>query len=407
MDCDSGNPDYSLSKTLKYEYIDGKRQGSKILHLSDESQLFLFKYQCPGRYTHYKCYVPGCRASVNMTSEGVIEVKSMSKSNHCHPPQTETISNLKLLKTLKEACTDPSLSKAKVRDIYKTYVDESKHVPRELQFNRISRSLFRIREKALGQVCSELSEDSVVMPKTGRKPNSNDNFEGLPEINDVILKTETKDEAKIVHYDNLELKSEAGTNYSTTPIYAIVKEELEIFDIEESTSLTPCNVEVKTEEIFDIFEIEENDATPTNEANQTEVRWMPFDFIEGRRKSGKLVHVLEEDQLYRFRSRYNDQFSYYRCYINKCNAIVKVQSGVNFCFRTSNRNHKHEVQTDLIKEMKMVSAIKADCEDPSKSHKSIKQILEKYDTGDPQKKAIFRRIERNLIRIRAKTTNGS
>lgn len=432
-------------KSLKYEHIDGKRQGSRILHLFSASQLYLFKYQCPGRYVHYKCYVPSCSASLNLDNDGNINEKSMSKKSHNHSSQEETITSLKLLKQLKAACADPSLGNAKVRDIYKAIVDERKPVPKEIQYSRIGRSLFRIREKALGHLFTDeemqnLSEEqfqSPKAPKRGRKSKtvvdesffSDDHFE-LPETEEAI-----EIEESIKREEEVELSCNVIVNEE--PVQAIVKEELEIFDYQipqeymvkvevpginedQSTErLTPepsvesiAEFEIKPEppDIFDVFKIEEIVTAqepctkPTKVSDQGDVRWMPFDFIEGKRKTGKLLHVLEEDQLYHFKSRYNCNISYYRCYLKKCSAGVKVQDGLNFCFRTSHKDHQHGSQAHLIREIKMVAAIKAECEDPTKTHQSIKQILRKYMTGDPREKAVFARIARNLIRIRKNVT---
>lgn len=79
-----------------------------------------------------------------------------------------------------------------------------------------------------------------------------------------------------------------------------------------------------------------------------------------------------------------------------------MKEGSNLCFRTVFKDHNHDPQNSLIKELKMVADIKADCGDPSKIHLSVDEIMKTYYTGDPQEKVVFARIERNLQRIRKK-----
>lgn len=94
---------------IEYEFIQGKRKGSTILHSISESQLYGINKKLKNGSVSYRCTFSNCKAAVQL-SDGKCSLKTPF-AGHLHPSRTEEIRDMVLLNNIKNAvATQPMLA---------------------------------------------------------------------------------------------------------------------------------------------------------------------------------------------------------------------------------------------------------------------------------------------------------
>lgn len=81
--------------------------------------------------------------------------------------------------------------------------------------------------------------------------------------------------------------------------------------------------------------------------------------MPGKRETSKLLHVIDERQLYLFRIK-TKCFSQYNCYVKSCPAKVQISFETGKCSRKGVDGHNHGPNEE-IESMKLKTAIKKRC----------------------------------------------
>lgn len=101
-------------------------------------------------------------------------------------------------------------------------------------------------------------------------------------------------------------------------------------------------------------------AEPSRRAtvNYSDVR---YEFMAGKIAKSKILHAIDEEQLYRYRVTHKS-LSQYNCYINDCKAKLYVDTMTNICFRKPKQSEVHNHGPhDGIEAMQLASTIKKRC----------------------------------------------
>lgn len=81
-------------------------------------------------------------------------------------------------------------------------------------------------------------------------------------------------------------------------------------------------------------------------------------FISGQRETSKILHAIDEQQLYRFRVAHN-QVAQYNCYVANCKAKLYLESEV--CYRKAKYEPHNHGANDMIEEIILKNSIKKRC----------------------------------------------
>lgn len=84
-----------------------------------------------------------------------------------------------------------------------------------------------------------------------------------------------------------------------------------------------------------------------------------YEFVSGKRVNSKMLHTVDERQMYRFRVS-RKTFAQYDCYVAKCPAKVCIHSATNVCSRKTQDRHNHG-PNDEIEAIQLKDAIKKRC----------------------------------------------
>lgn len=84
-----------------------------------------------------------------------------------------------------------------------------------------------------------------------------------------------------------------------------------------------------------------------------------YEFVAGKRVDSKMLHTVDERQMYRFRVA-RKTFSQYDCYVAKCPAKVSIHSATNVCSPKTVDRHNHGPNEE-IEAIQLNDAIKKRC----------------------------------------------
>lgn len=87
---------------------------------------------------------------------------------------------------------------------------------------------------------------------------------------------------------------------------------------------------------------------------------LSFEFIPGKRANSKLLHTIDEQQLYRRRVKHG-RTTQYDCYINTCNAKVFFDDELNSLKRKEKHDRHNHGANDMISTLQLSESIKKRC----------------------------------------------
>lgn len=96
---------------------------------------------------------------------------------------------------------------------------------------------------------------------------------------------------------------------------------------------------------------------PSVEINNTSIR---YKFVAGKRLNSKMLHTIDEQQMYRLRVTHKN-VAQYNCYIDKCNAKLYLNLETQECSRKAVYELHNHGPNDIINDIQLNDSIKRRC----------------------------------------------